>query len=230
MTLHHHHRPSGRDFYLTPMLDRGWGYDPYVMNLIGRIKADRPALPCLFDSNSFYLGSGKDSDQQRTAFKGRVITDQEIAEYRAEADKRRAANEEWMAQQHADRLAREAEKRRVEEEWQATRAEIKRRHEDRIREWEAAHPRVKTNRVAHAAIPLPGWWYEDGDYVVVALKLQAHNATEVLVGREGAAAWIAKFQIKQVKSYADGLHELTIDGDLAKRLGFCEGEPTQWVS
>jgi hypothetical protein len=79
-------------------------------------------------------------------------------------------------------------------------------------------------------VPTPGWWREQGDDVVVAVLLHANNARDVLVGPLYAALWIAKGQIKQVKNYQNGLHELTLDAEFAKRAGFCKGEPTAWVS
>jgi hypothetical protein len=54
-----HHTASGRDFEIVPTLDGAGGYDPYVQHLIGRIRAGRPALECLFDANSLFLRSGR---------------------------------------------------------------------------------------------------------------------------------------------------------------------------
>lgn len=230
-----HHIASGWSFVITPVLDRGWGYDPYVRNLIGRIRAGRPALPCLFDFNSLWLGSGQDTVLQRYAAKKREISAAEMAEYRGEQEKRRLATEAVYAKQNADREARAAERQREERDWKAKLAGRIRKDEDREKEWAAAKLQAKEWAVAtrghHGVrIPLAGWWREQGADVVVAVMLQGHKSTEVLVGPEGAGLWIAKQQIKLVKDHLDGLHELTLDGEFAKRMGLCEGEPKSWIS
>jgi glycine/D-amino acid oxidase-like deaminating enzyme len=220
----HQHKGSGRSFDIAPVLDRGWGYDPYVRHLIGSIRAGRPAPPCLFDANSLYLGSGQDSNRQLVAAKAREITAEELAEYRADQEKRRLAMESLYAEQRAER-------QRVEREYRERAEKELRAHQRRTKEWAAAAPALKPpRRSAGMVIPTAGWWREDGDNVVVAVMLQAHNATDVLVGNEGAALWMSKGQIKLVKNYLNGLHELTLDAAFAKRAGFCNGEPTHWVS
>ncbi len=226
-----HHIASGWSFVITPTLDRGWGYDPYVQNLIGRIRAGRPALPCLFDNNSLFLRSGQDAELERPAAKKREISDADMAEYRAEAAKRKAAWDIIYAEQRRKALEEKAERERVEKEWKKKRAAAERKDMEqaleRLREWDAARPRQQAVPVT---IPLPGWWRKQGDDVVVAVLLQAVHDMEVLVGPEGAGMWLAKFQIKQVKNFLNGLHELTLDGALAKQLGFCQGEPRSWSS
>ena len=226
-----HHAASGRGFYLTPLLDRGWGYDPYVRNLIGRIKAGRPALECLFDNNSLFLGSGRDADISRpTRLHAREFTAAELAEWRADQDKRKAAWEaverEAYEKRKADKLAQKAERQRNEAEWEERTAEYRRQAKDQAREWRDAQPPVEKRRT----IPNPGWWRQQGDDVVVAVLLHAHNPRDVLVGHPGAALWISKAQIKYVQNWSNGLHELTLDAEFAKRAGFCNGKPTAWVS
>jgi hypothetical protein len=227
----HHHRASGRSFDIAPMLDRGWGYDPYVAHLIGRIRAGRPALECMFDANSLFLRSGQDTEVQRTAFKKREISAEEMAEYRADQEKRRLANEaiyaDSVAKARAAKLEREREQERVKQEWAAARAERARLQREAEDEWLRANPLPPPRGMT---IPFPGWWRKKGDDVVVAIMLHRHTATDVLIGVEGAALGVSKAQIKEVKNYLNGLHELTFDGEFARRVGFCNGEPTQWSS
>lgn len=224
-------------FGIAPLLDRGWGYDPYVVNLIGRIRVGRPARECLFDSNSLFLRSGQDTEMQRYAAKKRVISDEDMAAYRAEAEKRRLANEVVYAKERADRVAMAVERQRIAVEARDRQREFERvaraQYREREQEWASATPRPSPRpSVGQVRIPKAGWWRKQGDDVVVAVMLQAVHDTQVLVGPEGAGLWLAKSQIKEVKGYVleGGLHELRLDGALAKRLGFCNEPPTPWIS
>ena len=221
-----HHRASGWSFHIAPVLDRGWGYDPYVAHLVGRIKAGRPALQSMFDCNSLFLGSGHDTELQRYAAKKREISAQEMLDYRADQEKRRLATEAVYAQQRADAEARRLEEKREEQAWRAKRAAAIKTLEDRAKEWADAKP----PRSHGVRIPIAGWWRKEGDDVVVVVMLHASNSTQVLVGPEGAGLWIEKWQVKLVKGYTGGVHELTLDGAFAKRVGLCKGKPTRWTS
>lgn len=238
-----HHRKSGWSFWICPTLDRGWGYDPYVQRLIGRIRAGRHTTE-LFDNNVLFLNQLNPGghDLQRVGLKLPKPTKAQMEEYEAslteikrkqlEQDEReRAERRERHAALVRQGKAAEAERQREYAEWRRRERERIAEHKRRQQEWQEADP-------ASDKPPAPAWdlvaptsellgrQRKQGDMVSVAVLLLGNDDQNVLVNAGGGrAVWVAKSEILEVRTNSSEvrgggliLHELTVRPEIAAGL------------